>query len=177
MDKPISPYASTKRGGELLCRTFQLLHGNPLTCLRFFTVYGPAQRPEMAIHMFTRLIAAEKPVPFFGDGSSARDYTYVDDIVSGIVTAMETADGFRIYNLGGAATTTLSELVERIGATLKKKPVLDRRPMQQGDMQVTFADVSRAEQELSYRVTTPASEGIPRFVEWYLAERAAGRVA
>jgi UDP-glucuronate 4-epimerase len=177
VDVPVSPYASTKRGGELLCRTFHHLAGNPVTCLRFFTVYGPAQRPEMAIHMFTRHIASGRPVPFFGDGLSARDYTYVDDIVSGVVAALDRADGFRIYNLGGAATTPLAELVQRISDAVGKPAILDRRPDQIGDMKVTFADVTRARAELGYEVTVPVAVGIPRFVAWYLAERTAGRVA
>jgi UDP-glucuronate 4-epimerase len=177
VDTPVSPYAATKRAGELLARTFHHLHGHTVAVLRFFTVYGPAQRPEMAIHMFTRLIAAGQPVPFFGDGTTARDYTYVDDIVAGVVAALDRATGFRIYNLGGRAVTTLTELVQRIGEAVGRTPVLDRRPDQPGDVRITWADVGRAERELGYRVSVPVAEGIPRFVAWYRTQQQAGRVA
>jgi UDP-glucuronate 4-epimerase len=177
VDHPVSPYAASKKAGEVLCHCFHWLHGNPTTVLRFFTVYGPGQRPEMAIHMFCRRILAGDPLPFFGDGSSRRDYTYVDDIVDGVVRALERADGYRIYNLGGAATTSLAELVAALEAATGRTAILDRKPDQAGDVRATFADVSRARAELGYAAKVDLAEGLRRFVEWYRAERAEGRVA
>ena len=177
VDRPVSPYAASKKAGEVQCFTFHHLHGNPVSCMRFFTVYGPRQRPEMAIHQFTRLIHDGKELPFFGDGSSRRDYTYVDDIVSGLVAALERARGYAIYNLGGSATTSLADLVamleELVGKPARKKLL----PDQPGDVPITYADVSLAERELGYRCTTPARDGLRKFVAWYLAEKAEGRIA
>ena len=177
VDHPVSPYAASKKAGEVLCHTFHHLNKNPVTCLRFFTVYGPGQRPEMAIHMFTRLIAAGQPVPFFGDGSTRRDYTYVTDIVDGVVRALDRARGYRIYNLGGAATTTLQELVTMLEQILGKKANLDRRPDQPGDVPVTYADTTLAEKDLGYHARVPIRSGLQLFCDWYRAERTAGRVA
>jgi UDP-glucuronate 4-epimerase len=177
VDRPVSPYAASKKAGEVLCHTWHHLHGNPLTCLRFFTVYGPRQRPEMAIHKFARMITDGDAIPFFGDGGSRRDYTYVEDIVSGVRAAMTRTGGYEIYNLGGAATTSLSELVAQLEQALDKPARLDRQPDQPGDVPVTYADVTRAERELGYRSETPLAEGVKKFCSWYLAEKAAGRVA
>lgn len=176
VDRPVSPYAASKKAGEVLCHAFHWLHGHPLTVLRFFTVYGPGQRPEMAIHMFTRKILDAEPLPFFGDGSSRRDYTYVDDIVDGVLRALERADGYRIYNLGGAATTTLRELVAMLEETLGQKAILDVKPDQPGDVKLTFADVSRAERELGFSARTDIRTGIASFAGWYLRERKEGRI-
>ena len=165
--QPVSPYAATKRAGELLCFTHHHLYHNAISCLRFFTVYGPRQRPEMAIHKFVRMVLAGEPIPFFGDGSSRRDYTYIDDIVDGVVRALDRANGYRIYNLGEASTISLSELVEVIGEAVGRTPILDRHPMQPGDVLITYADVSRAGAELGYRPRTPLREGIERFMHWY----------
>ncbi|MHC4513602.1 MAG: NAD-dependent epimerase/dehydratase family protein [Planctomycetota bacterium] len=176
VDTPISPYAASKRAGELLCHTHHHLTGAPVTCLRFFTVFGPRQRPEMAIHKFSRLIMAAQPIPFFGDGSTRRDYTYVDDIVDGVVAALDRAKGYRIYNLGGSETTTLGELVSMLEEALNRKAVLDQRPEQPGDVRQTHADITRAQRELDYQVKVPVAVGLQRFTEWYLDARAAGRL-
>jgi UDP-glucuronate 4-epimerase len=177
VDFPVSPYAASKKAGEVLCHAWHHLHGNAVTCLRFFTVYGPRQRPEMAIHKFARMITSREAIPFFGSGASRRDYTYVDDIVSGLCAAMERAEGYSIYNLGGAATTTLSELVQQLEQALGVEAILDRQPDQPGDVPATYADVSRAERELGYCSETPLAEGIKKFCSWYVAEKAAGNVA
>lgn len=170
-DRPVSPYAATKRAGEVLCHAYHHLHGFDVACLRFFTVYGPRQRPEMAIHKFTRKIFRGEPIPFYGDGTSARDYTYVDDIVDGVVRALDRAEGFRIYNLGGSRTTSLSDLVAMLAERVGKEPVLERLPDQPGDVPVTYADVGRAHDELGYEPKVPIEEGLDRFVEWYRRER------
>ena len=173
---PISPYAATKRAGELLCHTYAHLHGLSVVCLRFFTVYGPRQRPDLAIHKFARLMAAGEPIPFFGDGSTRRDYTYVDDIVQGVEGAMAYAAAhpgcFELFNLGESDTVPLSRLVELLGAALGVEPVLRRLPAQPGDVEQTFADVSRARAMLGYAPGVRIEQGIPRFVEWFRAERA-----
>ncbi len=176
VDRPVSPYAASKKAGEVICHSFHHLHGNPVTCLRLFTVYGPGQRPEMAVHAFTRLILDGKPVPFFGDGRSARDYTYVSDIVDGILAALERADGYRIYNLGGSVPTTLWRLVQMIERTLDREAVLDRRPDQPGDVPTTHADIALAKRELGFQCRVPLEEGLRRFADWYLAERQEGRL-
>lgn len=164
---PVSPYAATKRAGELLAYTHHHLFGIPTVCLRFFTVYGPRQRPEMAIHKFVRMIHEGTPIPFFGDGETRRDYTYVDDIVSGVVASIDHCEGYEIYNLGESATTSLSELVAMIGEVCGREPILDRLPLQPGDVKITFADVSKARERLGYRPTTPVREGLERFLDWY----------
>jgi UDP-glucuronate 4-epimerase len=167
--RPVSPYAATKRGGELLCYTHHHLYGIPTTCLRFFTVYGPRQRPEMAIHKFVRHALAGTPIPFFGDGSSRRDYTYVDDIVDGVVRALDRCGAYEIYNLGESATTSLAELVELIGEVCGVQPILDRQPMQPGDVLVTYADVSKASERLGYAPRTSVRDGLERFLAWFRA--------
>ena len=169
---PVSPYAATKRAGELLAYTHHHLYGIPTSCLRFFTVYGPRQRPEMAIHKFVDLVHKGRAIPFYGDGSTRRDYTYVDDIVDGVVKALDRCAGYEIYNLGESATTSLAELVRAIGEATGIEPVLDRQPMQPGDVLVTYADVSKARAKLGYDPRTPVREGLARFVAWYRRERA-----
>jgi UDP-glucuronate 4-epimerase len=169
--RPVSPYAATKRAGELHCFTHHHLYGIPTTCLRFFTVYGPRQRPEMAIHKFVRHALEGRPIPFFGDGTTRRDYTYIDDIVDGVVRAIDACDGYEIYNLGESQTTSLAELVDLIGEACGVEPVLDRQPMQPGDVVVTYADVSKAKEKLGYRPSTTVREGLGRFVEWYREHR------
>ncbi len=166
--KPLSPYASTKRAGELMLTTANHLYGLDVTCLRFFTVYGPRQRPDLAIHKFGRLIGAGKPIPLFGDGSTSRDYTYVDDIVDCVVAAIDEAAGagFRIYNLGGSRTTTLLGLVELISAALGKKAIIEWQPEQPGDMKRTLADVTLSGRALGYAPKVSMEEGISRFVGW-----------
>ncbi|MEM7310418.1 MAG: GDP-mannose 4,6-dehydratase [Planctomycetota bacterium] len=166
---PVSPYAATKRAGELLCFTHHHLFEIPTTCLRFFTVYGPRQRPEMAIHKFVRHTLEGRSIPFFGDGSTRRDYTYIDDIVDGVVRSIDHCEGYEIYNLGESQTTSLGELVELIGEVCGTEPVLERLPMQPGDVKVTYADVTKAKEKLGYAPTTLVREGLERFVEWYRA--------
>lgn len=170
--RPVSPYAATKRSGELLCYTHHHLYGIPTTCLRFFTVFGPRQRPEMAIHKFVRMTLNGEPLPFFGDGSTRRDYTYVDDIVDGVVRSVDRCSGYEIYNLGESETTSLSELVGMIGEACGVEPKLDRRPMQPGDVLITYADTSKARKELGYSPGTKVAEGLRRFVAWYREHRA-----
>ncbi len=165
--RPVSPYAATKRAGELLCFTHHHLYRSPVTCLRFFTVYGPRQRPEMAIHSFVRNVLEGRPIPFFGDGSSRRDYTYVDDIVDGVLRAIDRPRGYAIYNLGESRTISLSDLVALIGELTGEEPRLDRKPMQPGDVPVTYADVSKAQAELGYEPRTEVREGLERFLAWY----------
>jgi UDP-glucuronate 4-epimerase len=169
---PVSPYAATKRAGELLCETYASLHPDMrLVTLRFFTVYGPRQRPDLAIHKFTRLIAAGEPIPFFGDGSFSRDYTYVTDTLQGIVGALNRtvamAGGHEVYNLGESATTTLSELVALIERAVGRPARLERLPAQPGDVERTFADISKARTHLGYAPSVPIERGIPLFVEWF----------
>jgi UDP-glucuronate 4-epimerase len=167
IQRPISPYAATKRAAELLCFTHHHLYRNPITCLRFFTVYGPRQRPEMAIHKFVRMILAGEAIPFFGDGTTRRDYTFVDDIVDGVIRSLDQPDGYQIYNLGESRTISLAELVEAIGKAVGATPVIDRQPMQPGDVTVTYADVSKAKAELGYNPSTGLEEGLECFMAWY----------
>jgi UDP-glucuronate 4-epimerase len=168
----ISPYAMTKLAGEQMCSNFSHLYGMRCVCLRFFTVYGPGQRPDLAIHKFTARIAAGMPVDMYGDGSTERDYTYIDDIVQGVVAALHyKGPMFEIFNLGESQTTKLSDLIAEIGKALGKEPVIQRLPDQPGDVPRTFADISKARKLLGYNPETRIAEGIPKFVEWYLAKR------
>lgn len=167
VDKPISPYATTKRTGELLCYNYHHLYGLRTACLRFFTVYGPAQRPEMAIHKFTELLARGEPVPMFGDGTSRRDYTYIDDILDGVVAALDLAPDFEIVNLGGAETTALKDLIHWIAEELAVEPRIEYLPAQPGDVPITYADVAKAGRLLGYSPKVPIREGLRRFVGWY----------
>jgi UDP-glucuronate 4-epimerase len=171
---PISPYAATKRAGELICHSYAHLFGLGVVCLRFFTVYGPRQRPDLAIHKFTRLLSEGRPLPFFGDGSTRRDYTWVDDIVQGVEGAIAYAAGhpgcFELVNLGESDTVTLARLVELLAAAVGREPVLQRLPAQPGDVTRTCADISRARELLGYRPVTGIEQGIPRFVDWYRGE-------
>jgi UDP-glucuronate 4-epimerase len=167
---PVSPYAATKRAGELMSYTFHHLYDIPTTCLRFFTVYGPRQRPEMAIHKFVRMILAGEPIPFFGDGTTRRDYTYIDDIVDGVVRSIDRCEGYEIYNLGESETTTLAELVREIGEVCGVEPIIDSQPMQPGDVVVTYADISKARAKLGYSPKTLIPEGLRRFYDWYQRE-------
>lgn len=170
--EPVSPYAATKRAGELLLYTYSHLYGLFSTSLRFFTVYGPRQRPEMAIHKFASLMMAGKAVPRYGDGSTARDYTFIADIVQGVLAAVDRADGpaFRIYNLGNSQTTTLTELISKLGAALGVTPIISALPDQPGDVPRTFADVSRARAELGYAPQTSIDAGLDAFAAWFKAK-------
>jgi UDP-glucuronate 4-epimerase len=171
VERPISPYAATKRAGELLCHTYHHLYGLSVVCLRFFTVYGPRQRPDLAIHKFTRLLSEGREIPLFGDGSTRRDYTYITDILQGVHGAIDyTAREeplFEIVNLGESQTTTLRELVALIASAMDVEPRLRHLPAQPGDVEQTFADIVRARELFGYAPTTKVSEGIPRFVEWF----------
>lgn len=171
VDRPISPYAATKRAGELLCHTYAQNFSMDITCLRFFTVYGPRQRPEMAIRKFARLILDGDEVPVFGDGRSRRDYTYVDDIVDGVVAALSPLPGYEILNLGESRTVTLLELIALLEKALGRKARLRFLPEEPGDMAVTYADISRARQLLGYQPRTAIEEGIGKFVDWFLQAR------
>ena len=167
VDRPISPYAATKRAGELLCATYHELYRLNVFCLRFFTVYGPRQRPEMAIHKFTRHIDQGLPLPRYGDGSTSRDYTYIDDIVHGLRRAMDRVQGYEIINLGGSRTTRLAELIALLEARLGRKATIDGEPDQPGDVATTWADVAKAQRLLGYEPQVAIEDGLSRFVEWY----------
>ena len=168
--RPISPYAATKRAAELHVFTFHHLHGLEAACLRFFTVYGPRQRPEMAIARFIRCLEEGKPIPFYGDGGSRRDYTYIDDIVDGIEGALEAPFSFEIINLGGARPVALTDLIRKLEAATGKTAVLDRQPDQPGDVPVTYADVEKAEKLLGFKPRVPLEEGLKQSVAWYRGE-------
>lgn len=169
--RPISPYAATKRQGELLCHTYHHLFGIGVIALRFFTVYGPRQRPDLAIHRFTRLLSEGRPIQQFGDGTTSRDYTYIDDIIQGIEGAIRylevTPETYEIVNLGESQTIELSRLIEIISAELGVIPVIERLPAQPGDVERTFADISKARALFAYRPATAIEEGVRRFVRWY----------
>lgn len=170
LSRPISPYAATKLAGELLSYTYHHLYGLPVTCLRFFTVYGPRQRPDMAIHRFVRLTEQGEPVPIYGDGTIRRDFTYIDDIVQGVLAALDRAFPFEVFNLGESATIEITELVSLIEGCVGKKARLQWLPPEPGDMPVTYADIGKAVRLLGYRPRTPVKEGLPRFVEWFRRE-------
>ncbi len=171
-DSPASPYGATKKAGEVLCFTYHQLLKIPVTCLRLFTVYGPRQRPDLAIHKFVRLLEAGKAVPFFGDGSSRRDHTFVDDTVRGITAALDRPDGYQIYNLGRGNPVTLNEMLKAVESALGKEAVLDPQPEQPGDVRTTWADISKAQTRLGYQPKVQLEEGVERFVKWW---REAGR--
>ncbi|RMG68942.1 MAG: NAD-dependent epimerase/dehydratase family protein [Calditrichaeota bacterium] len=171
VDHPISPYAATKKSGELLCYTYHHLYGLDVFALRFFTVYGPRQRPEMAIHKFIRHIDQEIPIPVYGFGKPRRDYTYIDDILQGVVRSIERVSGFEVFNLGESRTTSTNELIEIIEDRLGKKAIREDMPMQPGDVEITYADISKARRLLDYRPTTPVEDGISKFVNWYLENK------
>ncbi len=167
VDHPISPYAATKKAGELICYTYYHLYKIPIVCLRFFTVYGPRQRPEMAVHKFTRLIYEGKPVPVYGDGSSRRDYTYIDDIINGLNASINTELSYEVLNLGESKTIGLTELINIIEENLNKKAKIEWLPLQPGDVPITFADISKARKLLGYNPGVDIKEGIKRFTDWF----------
>lgn len=164
LQHPISPYAVTKIAGEQLCRIYHECYGIHIICLRFFTVYGPRQRPEMAIHKFVQLIKQDQSIPFYGDGTSGRDYTYITDIINGIVSAMDKDFGFDIINLGDSRVIKLKELVNMIEKELGKKARLNRLPVQSGDVPITYADINKAKRLLGYEPKVDIKDGIKRFV-------------
>src|SRR5689334_3219674 len=168
VSEPISPYAATKAAGELLCHTYSHLFGLRCIALRFFTVYGARQRPDLAIHKFARLISKGQPIPVFGDGTTRRDYTFVDDIIAGVRAAMDyEASDYEVFNLGESRTVEHRELIQLLEKELGREAVIDRKPLQPGDVPQTFADISKARRLLGYDPRTPIEEGIRRFVEWY----------
>lgn len=173
--RPISPYAATKLAGEMLCYTYAHLYALPMTCLRFFTVYGPRQRPDLAIHKFTALMEAGEPVPIFGDGSTGRDYTYVDDIVAGVLAALDYKPSgaagapFEIFNLGNSHPVKLMELLELLERATGRKALREQKPLQPGDVPLTWANIEKAERLLGYRPATSLADGLKKFVAWYRA--------
>ena len=166
--QPISPYAATKGAGELLCHTYSHLYGLRCVCLRFFTVYGPRQRPDLAIHKFANLISQHKPIPVFGDGTTRRDYTYIDDIIDGVTAAIDyDKTNYEVINLGESRTVELRELISLLEKELDSHAIIERQPPQPGDVPQTFADVSKARALLNYQPKTQIEEGLRRFVEWF----------
>jgi UDP-glucuronate 4-epimerase len=170
--QPISPYASTKAAGELLCHTYSHLYGMRIVCLRFFTVYGARQRPDLAIHKFSKLIADEKPIQMFGDGTARRDYTYIDDIIQGVRAAIDyDRSQYEIFNLGESQTIELRELISLLERSLDMHAIIDNQPMQPGDVPITYADISKSRELLGYYPTTKIADGIPKFIEWFRSTR------
>ena len=166
--KPISPYAATKAAGELICHTYSHVHDMRIICLRFFTVYGARQRADLAIHKFAKLISAGAPVPIFGDGTTRRDYTYVDDIISGVRAAIDyDQSNYEVINLGESRTVELRELISLLENALGKRAEIDRQPTQPGDVPQTFADITKARRLLGYNPQTQIEEGVEKFVEWF----------
>lgn len=173
IERTISPYAATKLAGEQVCSNYSHLFGIACTCLRFFTVYGPRQRPDLAISKFTRKILSGEPIQQYGNGSSARDYTYIEDIIAGIKAAMSYKQSdFEIFNLGGSATTTLSELIRKIESATGLEAQIENLPDQPGDVPRTYADVSKAEALLGYSPKTPIDKGVVDYVEWFKQQTA-----
>jgi UDP-glucuronate 4-epimerase len=166
VDFPISNYAATKKAGELICHTYHHLYGMSVTCLRFFTVYGPRQRPDLAIHKFAKLIEQDKPIPVYGDGTMMRDFTYIDDIINGVVAAVDRCNGFNIYNLGESQPITVNDLIAEIENALGKKAVRQYQPPQPGDVERTYADITKSVIELGYNPKTPIHAGLASFVSW-----------
>lgn len=169
-DRPLSPYAATKKMSEVMLYTFHYLYGLPVTVLRFFTVYGPRGRPDMAVYLFTNWIAQDKPVRLYGDGTQSRDYTYVTDTVSGIVAALDRPSGYQTFNLGNSNPQANAHLIEIIEGELGKKAVIQRMDYPSADPQQTYADITRARQVLGYDPQVSLEEGVRRFVEWYRRE-------
>ncbi len=171
VDHPISPYAATKKTGELLCHTWHHLHGLDVICLRFFTVFGPRQRPDLAIHKFARLLGAGEPIPMFGDGSTERDYTYIDDITGGILGALgylrDHRDVYEIVNLGESRTVALREMIRVVGEEMGVEPKIHRHPMQPGDVARTWADITKARRLLGYDPVWAFRDGVREFVDWF----------
>jgi UDP-glucuronate 4-epimerase len=166
--QPISPYSATKIAAEAACHAYSHLYGMRVVCLRFFTVYGPRQRPDLAIHKFARLIDAGKPIPIFGDGTTRRDYTYIDDILAGVEAAIDyDKSRFEVINLGESETVELRRLVEVIEQAMGKRAILDRQPEQPGDVPVTFANIDKARRLLGYRPQTKIEAGIEKFIAWF----------
>jgi UDP-glucuronate 4-epimerase len=167
----VSPYAASKLACEALGHVYHHLYKMDVAMLRFFTVYGPRQRPDLAIHKFTRLIDAGQPIPVFGDGSTARDHTHITDILTGIMACTRQEFGFEIFNLGESQTVTLSRLISLIESALGKAAIIDRQPLQPGDVPLTYADISKAQARLGYRPQVKVEKGIPLFIDWFRKNR------
>jgi UDP-glucuronate 4-epimerase len=165
--RPISPYAASKLACEALGHVYHHVYGFDVVMLRFFTVYGPRQRPDLAIHKFARLLDAGEPLPVFGDGSTARDYTYISDILDGVMACTQKEFGYEVYNLGESQTVKLARLIELLEAALGTKAVLDRQPPQPGDVPLTCADITKARAGLGYNPNVKIEQGIPLFVNWF----------
>lgn len=165
VDSPISPYAASKKAGELLCHTYHHLYNFDIYCLRFFTVYGPRQRPDLAIHKFTKALLNNEPIPFYGDGSTQRDYTHIDDIVQGIIGAIKNLKGYDIFNLGESNTISLTKLVSIIEKYTNRKAMLNYLPVQEGDVLQTFADISKAKDRLNYKPKVNIETGIKNYIQ------------
>ncbi|AZA61950.1 GDP-mannose 4,6-dehydratase [Chryseobacterium indoltheticum] len=172
VDQPISPYAATKKSGEVLGHVYHSLYGIDMIQLRFFTVYGPRQRPDLAIHKFTKLISENKEIPFYGDGNTARDYTYIDDIIDGILKSIDylekNSDIYEIINLGENEVVTLTEMLSEIEKNLNKTAIRKILPLQPGDVQKTSADITKAQNLIGYKPVTNFQNGTKKFVEWFL---------
>ena len=165
--KPISPYGATKVSGEILCYTYSHLYDLSMVCLRFFSVYGPRLRPDLAIHKFTRLLKAGQPIPIYGDGSSGRDYTYVDDIIAGVLAAMAYEARYEVFNLGNSQPVKLIDLVHSLESAIGKRALLDFQAPQPGDAPLTWADISKARRLLDFEPRTDLASGLERFLAWY----------
>jgi len=177
VDHPVSPYAASKKAAELLCHTYSHLYGFDVFCMRFFTVYGPRQRPEMAIHQFVRKILEGRPITLYGDGSSRRDYTYIDDIIQGLLHSIPALRGYEIINLGESQTYSLIETIRLIESVTGRQAILDWQPMQAGDVEATCADISKAQRLIGYRPTFSLQAGLERFVEWIQHEQITAHVS
>lgn len=171
VDFPISPYAASKKAAELVCYTYSHLYDIDISCMRFFTVYGSRQRPDLAIHKFTRLILESKPIDIYGNGSTSRDYTYIDDIIDGLVSAMSKMDGYKIYNLGNSHPIKLDTLISEIETATGKQAKRKYLPVQPGDVERTYADISKAQKELGFNPKTPIEQGLIKFAEWFMAQK------
>jgi UDP-glucuronate 4-epimerase len=172
--RPISPYAATKVAGEAMCHAYHHLFGISMHLMRFFTVYGPRQRPEMAIHLFASQMLRGKPIKLFGDGESSRDYTFASDIVEGLAASVRECQGFEVINLGGSKTTSLNALISTLAKRLGVDPLVEYHPDQPGDVPITFADISKARSILGYAPQVDIEEGIGRFCDWFEKVRDGG---
>lgn len=166
VDFPISPYAATKKAGELICHTYHHLYGMSVTCLRFFTVYGPRQRPDLAIYKFVKLMEQDKPIDVYGDGTMMRDFTYIDDIIDGIISAMDRCNGFNIYNLGESQPVSVNDLITEIEKVVGKKAARQYQPAPPGECLRTYADITKAAKELGYHPSTSIQAGLQKFAAW-----------
>lgn len=169
--EPVSPYSATKKACEVMCHAYHHLHGLNVHALRFFTVYGPRQRPDMAIHQFVRAISQRRPIERFGDGSTHRDYTYVDDIVAALLRSAERVEGYEIINIGGSATTSLSQLIESLSRLLGEEARIVEKPMPPGDVKRTWADTTKASRLLDFQPRVGLEEGLKKFIDWYRKEQ------